>query len=103
MARERAPEYRERLAQFRHTNMTTLAELKTLIKNDDQIASLQAKLDDYWGAFEPLFDWTTAEKIAESASFLRREVVPRREAALTIAQQIEELNNANLAAQGEEV
>jgi signal transduction histidine kinase len=83
--------------------MTTLAELKTLIKNDDQIASLQAKLDDYWGAFEPLFDWTTAEKIAESASFLRREVVPRREAALTIAQQIEELNNANLAAQGEEV
>lgn len=103
VARERAPEYRERLAEFRHTNMTTLAELKTLIKDDDQIASLQAKLDDYWGAFEPLFDWTTAEKIAESASFLRREVVPRREAALTIAQQIEELNNANLAAQGQEV
>lgn len=103
VARERAPEYRERLAEFRHTNMTTLAELKTLIKEDDQIASLQTKLDDYWGAFEPLFDWTTAEKIAESASFLRREVVPRREAALTIAQEIEELNNANLTAQGEEV
>ena len=35
--------------------------------------------------------------------FLRREVVPRREAVLTIAQEIEELNNANLAAQRAEV
>jgi signal transduction histidine kinase len=38
-----------------------------------------------------------------SAAFLRREVVPRREAALTIAQEIEELNNANAASQREEV
>lgn len=103
VARERAPEYRERIAEFRRTNMTTLAELKTLIRRDDQIASLQAKLDDYWETFDPMFDWTPAEKIARSASFLRQEVVPRREAALTIAQQIEELNNANLAAQREEV
>jgi signal transduction histidine kinase len=103
VARERAPEYREQIADFRRNNMATLAELKTLIKRDDQIASLQAKLDDYWGTFDPLFDWTPTEKIIRSASFLRREVVPRREAALTIAQQIEELNNANLAAQRDEV
>src|SRR5687768_7919605 len=98
VARERAPEYREQLAAFRGTNMATLAELKTLIEHDEQIASLQAKLDDYWQTFEPLFDWTTTEKIIRSAAFLRREVVPRREAALTIAREIEELNNANLAA-----
>ena len=61
--------------------------------------SLRAKLDDYWQTFEPLFDWTAAEKILRSASFLRREVVPRREAVLTITQEIEELNNANAAAQ----
>jgi hypothetical protein len=46
--------------------------------------SLQAELDDYWQTFDPLFDWTPAEKIFRSASFLRREVVPRREAALAI-------------------
>jgi signal transduction histidine kinase len=103
VARERAPEYRERIARFRRTNMATLAELKTLIKGDDQIASLETKLDDYWETFDPLFDWTPGEKILRSASFLRREVVPRREAALTIAQELEELNNANLAAQREEV
>jgi signal transduction histidine kinase len=50
-----------------------------------------------------LFDWTPTEKIINSTSFLRREVVPRREAALTIAQEIEELNNVNVASQREEV
>jgi signal transduction histidine kinase len=103
VARERAPEYREQIAEFRRTNLATLAELKVLIEHDDQIASLEAKLDEYWQTFEPLFDWTTTEKILRSASFLRREVVPRREAALTIAREIEELNNANLTAQREEV
>lgn len=103
VARERAPEYRERIAAFRSTNLATLAELKTLIKGDEQIDSLQGKLTDYWQTFDPLFDWTPAEKIARSAAFLRREVVPRREAALTMAQEIEELNNTNLAEQREEV
>jgi signal transduction histidine kinase len=103
VARERAPEYREQIATFRRTNLATLAELKRLIGHDDQIASLEAKLEEYWQAFEPLFDWTTTEKILRSASFLRREVVPRREAALAIAREIEELNNDNLAAQRQEV
>jgi signal transduction histidine kinase len=103
VARERAPEYREEIAEFRRTNMATLAELRTLTKRDDQVASLQERLDEYWATFDPLFDWTPAEKILRSASFLRREVVPRRDAALTIAREIEELNNANLAAQREEV
>lgn len=99
IARERAPEYREQIAEFRRTTMAIVAELKTLIEHDAQIDSLQANLDDYWKAFEPLFDWTTSEKILRSASFLRTEVVPRREAALTIAREIEELNNENLIAQ----
>ena len=43
------------------------------------------------------------EKFLRSAGFLRREVVPRREAVLAIAQEIEELNNANVAAQRAEV
>lgn len=103
VARERAPEYRRRIGDFRQTTMATLAELKGLIQRDDQIAGLQAKLDEYWKTFDPLFDWTPAEKMALSAGFLRQEVVPRREAALTIAQEIEELNNANVAIQREEV
>ena len=102
--RERAPEYRQRLTEFRSANMETLSELQAVAKGDhDRIARLQAQLDEYWQAFDPLFDWTVTEKILRSASFLRREVVPRRDAVLAIAQEIEELNNANLAMQRAEV
>src|SRR5262245_6896504 len=100
IARERAPEYRQRLQMIRETNMATVAELRDLLPgHDDQILGLQTKLDDYWATFDPLFDWTPAEKIMLSAGFLRREVVPRRDAVLSIAQEIEELNNTNLEEQ----
>src|SRR5919108_5892936 len=94
VARERTPEYREQLTEFRRTSLATLEELRPLIGHDDQISSLQTKLAEYWETFDPLFDWTPTEKIIRSATFLRRESVPRREAVLSIAQDIEELNNA---------
>ncbi|HSL22865.1 MAG TPA: ATP-binding protein [Vicinamibacterales bacterium] len=104
VAREHAPEYRERLTEFRQTNKATVAELLVLDEPDaERIRNLETQLDEYWQTFEPLFDWTVTEKIFRSASFLRREVVPRREAILAIAQEIEELNNTNLAAQRAEV
>jgi signal transduction histidine kinase len=100
ISREHAPEYRQRLAEFRGGNIATLAELKALAPpHQQQIHSLQAQLDDYWQTFDPLFDWSVTEKILRGASFLRREVVPRRDAVIAIAQEIEELNNANLAEQ----
>jgi len=104
VARSHAPEYRERLAEFRRANLATLADLRGLDASlAERVASLGAQLDDYWETFEPLFDWTAAEKISLSAMFLRQEVVPRREAILEIAQEIEELNNANLSVQRVEV
>ena len=104
VARERAPEYREQIARFRGNNTAALTELLALdTTHAGRIRRLEAQLDDYWQTFEPIFDWTTTEKMFRSASFLRLEVVPRREAILTIAQEIEELNNANLSAQRAEV
>ena len=105
VARERAPEYRAASGRVptRPTWRRSPSSGRWPSRTPDQILSLQAKLDDYWETFDPLFDWTPAEKIFQSASFLRREVVPRREAVLAIAQEIEELNNANLAEQRAEV
>jgi signal transduction histidine kinase len=99
VARERDPEYREKLTEYRRNNMATLNALENLIGSDDRIDGLRVRLDDYWETFDPLFDWTITEKIIKSATFLRREVVPRREAVLAIAYEVEQLNNANLAAQ----
>ena len=103
VARERGPGYREQLTEFRQANIATLVELEALIGRDERIESMRAKLDEYWQTFDPLFDWTPAEKILQSAGFLRREVVPRRDAVLSIALEIEELNNANVAAQKAEM
>lgn len=104
IAREHAPEYRQHLAEFREGNMATLTELRALAEpHTSHIRSLQTQLEEYWQTFDPLFDWTATEKIFRSASFLRKEVVPRRDAVLAIAQEIEELNNANLAEQRAEV
>src|SRR5262245_56327066 len=100
VAREHATEYRERLTEFRQSNETTVGELLFLDElHAERIRNLETQLDDYWQTFEPLFEWTVGEKIFRSASFLRSEVVPRREAILAIAQDIEELNNANVAEQ----
>jgi len=101
------PAHCQRLTEFRTNNQATLAELEALAHGQgveaDRFESLQLALDAYWEAFEPLFDWTPVEKQTLSAKFLRRNVIPRRDAALAIAQQIEELNNANLEAQRTEV
>jgi signal transduction histidine kinase len=106
--RERAPDYRKELAEFRQSNVTTVAELRALIApgnagSDERIARLDAKLDDYWQAFDPLFDWTPSEKMLLSSGFLKREVLPRREAVLSIALEIEGLNNSNHALQRAEI
>jgi signal transduction histidine kinase len=46
-----------------------------------------------------VFDWTPSEKASLSAEFLQSEVVPRREKVMTIAYEIEALNEANLTAE----
>jgi signal transduction histidine kinase len=103
--REHADDYQQQLAEYRRANRATFAELRVLAGDNEaeRIGNLQSQLEDYWRAFEPLIDWTIAEKVTLSARFLRREVIPRREAVFNIAEEIEELNNANLAAQGVEV
>jgi signal transduction histidine kinase len=104
--REHALDYRKTLLKFRRDNMAELLKLRTLVTSAEEqtrIDNLQAKLEDYWEVFEPLFDWTAVEKSTQSFRFLRREILPRREAALAIAQDIEQFNNANLAAQRAEV
>lgn len=104
---ERAPDYRARLAEFRKANATAFNELRELLQgrpeSDQRLDSLRAKLNDYWTALDPLFDWSPAEKATQSVSFLRNEVIPRREAVLAIAQEIEQINSETMATQRTDV
>ncbi|MCC6162685.1 MAG: sensor histidine kinase [Acidobacteria bacterium] len=100
-SRDKAPEYRAQLTDLRQQQAEAVAELGTLPQADGlvDVASLKVKLDDYWQAFEPVFDWNIIQKVLNSTSFLRNEVLPRREAVLAIARDIEALNDANLVSQ----
>lgn len=103
--REEAPEYRQRLTELRQNHADNVARLRRLLPRDaaPRVDVLEKRLDEYWQAFEPLFEWSVYEKIMRSARFLRREVLPRREAVLEITKDIEQLNNTNLAVQRAEV
>ena len=104
--RERAPLYRRQIADYRRQNMVTFDELRAITGNDpatvQRLTTLRTGLIEYWEKLDPLFDWTPAEKLAESSRFLRDEVIPRRQAVLNLATEIEELNNATMATQRSE-
>lgn len=93
--------YRNRLAELRKTSAATIDQLRMLTASGgdgESTAGLRKGLDEYWRAYDPLFEWTAAEKVSRSAAFLRREVLPRRNAVLAIVQEIERLNDRNLEA-----
>ncbi len=95
------PAYREKLMGLRESTTATLRDLEPVVdpKVVGRIVNLQERLEDYWQTFNPLFEWDQAQKMALSTPFLRRQVLPRRDAVLGIAQDIEEVNNANLKEQ----
>ncbi len=94
-----AIEYRSRLLAYRTESDRMLAELEPLMGASDPIrfARLRHELNRYWGLYAPLFDETTL--VVDRYVFLRREIVPRRDAVMSISAEIEELNVRNLHAQ----
>ncbi len=99
--REEAPEYRQHLTELRQSHESTVKQLRALLPPDaaPRMDNLEKRLDEYWQTFDPLFEWSLYEKLMRSGRFLRREVLPRREAVLALAKDMEQLNNANLATQ----
>jgi hypothetical protein len=100
-----AADYRSRLVIERSSMEDEFRELGGLIRNGDkaQLERLRREAEGYWDALNPLFAWTVEEKTANSWSFLRREILPRRTAALSIAQEISKLTEANLDRQRQEI
>ncbi len=77
-------------------------DLKTLARpeggpNPKVVAELRREVDAYWTSMEPIFQWTSAQKLMLSAWFLRKQVLPRRQAVLKIAREAKDLNAFDLA------
>jgi signal transduction histidine kinase len=93
-------EYRSRLMALRKESEQLIGELEPLVRegNPDRFDTLRRELDQYWQSYTPLFDGTTDK---DRYAFVRREIVPRRDAVMEISTEIENLNNLNLNAQQE--
>lgn len=105
--RARDPEYLQQLAAFRQSSRQALAEVAALLPpqsdDTDTTEELRRSLDTYWKLLEPLFYWTTADKVSRSAEFVRTDVLHRREEVLSLAREIEALNDRSLDVQRGEI
>jgi signal transduction histidine kinase len=88
-------DYRSRLMELKNESHRLLEELAPLVRGSDPVRYdiLHQELDKYWQSYEPLFDQSLNE---ERYGFLRREVVPRRDAVMAISAEIENINDATL-------
>src|SRR5436305_686892 len=102
---EHAEEYRARLRAERSSIESDFRELNEAVlqTNRPELDRLRNEVEGYWIALDPLFAWTPEEKAAASFRFLRREILPRREAALSITREISVLAETNLERQRHEI
>ena len=91
--------YRQELLNIRRSMEDQLDELTGLLPTADPAAiqRLRRRVDAYWNSLDPLFDWTPPQKLAFSSLFLRRQVLPRRDAVLNMAREFKTLNAVDFA------
>jgi signal transduction histidine kinase len=104
-ANANAADYRSQLVAERSIMENAFHELSNAIRVEDrpQLERLRTEVDGYWDALDPLFEWTPQEKVVHSWGFLRRQILPRRRAALAITGEIAKLTQANLDQQWHEI
>jgi signal transduction histidine kinase len=97
--------YKKRLLDNRAEMAKQLARLEETISapQASKLRLLDSQLQAYWDSLEPIFGWTQKQRQSQSSAFLREIVIPRREAALGLAVEIERLNEANFRSRQAEI
>lgn len=95
--------HRRELLEIRRRTEARLRELAATTGQEDPAARnrLLFEIDSYWDSLEPVFNWTPQQKMSLGSVFLRRQVLPRRDAVLALAGEIQKLTQAGLARQRE--
>lgn len=96
---QNAPLHRQQLLEIRSSLQQRLDKLADVMADSDspRLERLQSEVQKYWDSLDPIFDWTVQEKAERSWSFLRHNVLPRRQAVMDLAREIAKLNRENLA------
>ena len=95
---QNAPQHRQELLVIRDSLQKRLDQLSVRPKGDtSRLSRLQAEVEGYWDSLDPIFDWTAKEKADRSWIFLARNVLPHRDAVVSLGREIARLNTENLA------
>jgi signal transduction histidine kinase len=94
-----AESHRDELVSIRKAMDQDLALLERSDSRRDRklVGQLRHEVDAYWSSLEPILTWTSAQKLMLSTWFLRKQVLPRRQAVLRIAREAKMLNASDLA------
>jgi signal transduction histidine kinase len=93
------------LARLQASSTADLRRLEPLTRPQDsaRFASMRQEVRDYWRSLDPVFAWTPAQRAAGSSAFLRSNVLPKRQAALDLAAEIEELTADSMRKRREDI
>jgi signal transduction histidine kinase len=91
---EAAANEREALNRLRLSLQSNVAQLEQAIRADKtgEDVGLRDAILQYWASMDPIFDWTPEQKAAQGRAFLRRSVVPHRDAVVAAAERVGNLN-----------
>jgi signal transduction histidine kinase len=95
-------QHRDQLLSIRDSLQTRMDNLSSHMGSEytPGLQRLQDEVQAYWDSLDPIFDWTPKDKAERRSTFLRRKVLPRREAVVKLAREIARSNQQVL--QGEQ-
>jgi len=91
--------HRQELLNTRDSLQQRLDHLSEVVGETDspRLARLQEEVEGYWDSLDPIFEWTPLEKSVQGSVFLRRKVLPRRQAVVDLAREMARINDQNLS------
>jgi signal transduction histidine kinase len=91
---EAAANERQALGVLRESIQKDVAALEEAVRaeNLETSVGLREAILKYWGSMDPIFEWTPRDKAVQGRAFLRRSVVPYRDAVLAAAERVGELS-----------
>src|SRR5690606_29165201 len=99
----RTREIRQELLQLRRETELhqTALERDTGEANRANLRELRTEINAYWESMDPVFDWTPEQKQASAYAFLRQRIMPRREAVLALAEEVQHFTDSTFQQQNE--
>src|SRR5512146_863906 len=93
-----APAHRQQLLDIRASLQRRLDLLAQRNQGTDSqsLDRLQEEVQGYWDSLDPIFEWTAQQKAQRSWIFLRRKVLPRRQAVVALAREMARIDQENL-------